>query len=77
MNHETIKMHNVGDDGEGCIELVSRSDDYDGERHWYFVAYNEGGYNCTRVDVVDALNWLKEHKPELLEENGLAILGDY
>jgi len=31
-------------------------------------ALNEGGCNCTLVDLIDVLRWVKENKPELLEE---------
>jgi len=30
-------------------------------------AWNEGGYNCTAVDLGDVIKWLKENKPELLK----------
>jgi len=30
------------------------------------VAANEGGHNSTRVDLLDLINWLKKHRPELL-----------
>jgi hypothetical protein len=28
-----------------------------------------GGYNCTEVSLEDLLDWLREHKPELLCED--------
>jgi hypothetical protein len=31
------------------------------------VAYNEGGYNSTAVDLVDVIEWVKENRPELLK----------
>lgn len=30
-------------------------------------AKNEGGYNCTEVDLLDVIQWVKENKPELLK----------
>ena len=29
-------------------------------------ARNEGGYNCTEVDLLELIAWLKEHRPDLL-----------
>lgn len=31
------------------------------------VAYNEGGFNCTEVDLLDLIDWLKANRPELLK----------
>ena len=31
------------------------------------IAYNEGGYNKTEVDLLDVIEWVKENKPELLK----------
>lgn len=30
------------------------------------IAYNEGGFNCTGVDVADIIKWLRENRPGLL-----------
>ncbi len=30
-------------------------------------AFNEGGYNCTDVDLLDVIDWVKQNKPELLK----------
>lgn len=30
-------------------------------------ARNEGGNNCTGVDLLDVIKWVKENKPELLQ----------
>lgn len=29
-------------------------------------AYNEGGCNCTAVDLLDVITWVKKNMPELL-----------
>jgi hypothetical protein len=29
-------------------------------------ALNEGGHNCTEVDLLDLIAWLKANRPELL-----------
>lgn len=30
-------------------------------------AYNEGGYNCTDVDLIDVILWVRENRPDLLD----------
>jgi len=30
-------------------------------------AINEGGFNCTLVDIEDLINWLRENRPDILE----------
>ena len=30
------------------------------------VAYNEGGFNRTEVDLLDLIGWVQKHRPELL-----------
>ena len=34
---------------------------------WVVRARNEGGFNCTQVDVLDLLKWLRENRPDLLK----------
>jgi hypothetical protein len=38
------------------------------EKRLVIVAYNEGGWNCTAVDFLQLLKWVKENCPEILEE---------
>ncbi len=33
---------------------------------WIIDALNEGGYNGTEVDLIDLIEWLRKHRPELL-----------
>lgn len=40
---------------------------------WVIVAYNEGGYNSTRVDLQDIIDWVKVNLPQLLSDNGPKI----
>ena len=35
-------------------------------------AANEGGFNCTQVDLQDVIDWVSENKPEMLEP----LIGD-
>ena len=32
------------------------------------VAYNEGGYNRTKVDIGDVLLWLRTNRPDMLRD---------
>lgn len=40
---------------------------------WVIVAYNEGGYNSTRIDLQDIIDWVKVNLPQLLSDNGPKI----
>lgn len=40
---------------------------------WVIVTYNEGGYNSTRVDLQDIIDWVKVNLPQLLSDNGPKI----
>ena len=31
-------------------------------------AFNEAGYNHTEVDLIELLTWIKDNKPEILDE---------
>lgn len=37
-----------------------------GDRRLVVVAANEGGYNCTQVDLLDVLEWVGANRPDLL-----------
>ena len=39
-----------------------------GEVRLVITALNEGGYNCTDVDLRDVITWVKANMPELLKE---------
>lgn len=32
-------------------------------------ARNEAGFNCTQVDLLDLLAWVRKHRPELMRES--------
>lgn len=55
-----IKMEGVR---EYCEEFGVELNDVNGRP--VIMAYNEGGYNSTQVDLLDLIEWLKEHKEEL------------
>lgn len=31
------------------------------------LAFNEGGHNSVRIDLLDIIDWVKENRPELLK----------
>lgn len=40
---------------------------YDQDEHRIVIkAINEGGYNCTLVDLIDLIDWIKKNRPELI-----------
>lgn len=40
---------------------------YDNQRY-VVKAYNEAGYNCTEVDILDLITYIKSNIPELFNE---------
>jgi hypothetical protein len=38
-----------------------------GQDRWVIIAYNEGGYNSTEVDLIDVIDWVKGNIPEILK----------
>jgi hypothetical protein len=76
MKEVVVKMIGVRYAEEGDIELVHRPKGWEppysgmtADVGYLIRAYNEGGYNCTEVSLEDLLDWLREHKPELLCED--------
>ena len=45
---------------------VAKGAPRDGAGRIVIVAYNEGGYSCTEVDLLDVIAWVKQNRPELL-----------
>ena len=52
-----------------CFENVTSRDTYKAHMNerWVVVARNEAGYNCTQVDLLQLIEWVKKNKPELLK----------
>lgn len=51
------------EDGDVCIENPrGASPD--------LVAYNQGGFDCTSVPLRVIVRWVREHRPDLLAEDG-------
>jgi hypothetical protein len=50
-----------------CLrKSVAPEDQQDGEGRWVIRASNECGNNCTEVDVVELISWLRANRPEFL-----------
>lgn len=57
-----MKMDGVSEYAEGYdVELLLND-----EGILVIRALNEGGYNCTEVDLIQLINWLKQEHPDLL-----------
>jgi len=48
------------------LHKLIETNEWDGKR-LVVVATNEGGYNDTAIDLVDLLEWVNLHMPELLD----------
>ena len=44
----------------GQVELVKL------KGRWVIRSYTEWGYNCTEVDLLQLVGWLREHRPDLI-----------
>jgi hypothetical protein len=40
----------------------------DGSKRLTICAPTEGGYNCTDIDLLDLLDWVKKNRPELWDQ---------
>ncbi len=56
-----IELSSYGAAGTGLKE---------GDKRVVIQALNEGGYSSTSVDLLDVIAWVKENKPQLLEDGG-------
>lgn len=76
-NASRVSLEGVREWGEGyVVSLVSTETDeevrgfgppQDESPRLCVEALNEGGHNVTRVDLLDLLRWVREHRPDLLE----------
>ena len=61
---------NIREYAEGMDVVIRKDDDTtrhgDGSTRYVVHALNEGGYNCTDVDLKDIIAYVKENLPELL-----------
>lgn len=70
-----MKMEGVTEYCEGFdVELIQTSGTYsgsgahqEGAGRWVIRATNEGGHDCTEVDVVQLIAWLRANRPDLLK----------
>jgi hypothetical protein len=65
MDVDGITMDGVREYAEEFpVELVTEKNGRIAVRAW-----NEGRFNCTSIDLLDLLKWVRENKPELLTDS--------
>ena len=73
-----IEMDGVTEYAEGMPVILTQTDGVDdpwipkdqrvGRGRLVVQAKNEGGFNCTHVDILQLVAWLKANRPDLLQE---------
>jgi hypothetical protein len=64
---------NIREYNEERVVEIDKFDDYEIKDtpelcdRLLLVAFNEGGHNNVRIDLVDIIEWVKKNKPELLK----------
>lgn len=48
-------------------EFLEMTKPFESSGRWIIRAYNEGRHNCTEVDLIELIEWLRENLPECLE----------
>lgn len=74
-----MKMLGVTEYAEGMtVELTKTTGGYispdnknSGAGRWVVLAKNEGGCNCTEVDVIEMVDWLWKNRPDLMVIHGV------
>jgi len=65
--HMTKIMDGVTEYEEGMeVKLVYQKDRHTKKERYMVLAMNEAGHCCTRVDLIQLLDWVKINKPELM-----------
>jgi hypothetical protein len=60
-------MDDVTEYEEGMeVKLVYQKDEQTKKERYMVLAKNEAGHCCTRVDLIQLLDWVKINKPELI-----------
>jgi len=53
---------------EGLANFDKPKEEWKGRGRLVILAYNEGGYNSTAVDLMHIFKWIKTNMPELFKE---------
>lgn len=61
-----VEMSGVHEYCEGADVLLVEAVNVIGQKRLAVRAWNQAGYDCTEVDVLDLLAWLRANRPELL-----------
>lgn len=66
---EEIEMDGVREYGEGRPVKLDQTEGLNDAPpgRWIVRAFNEAGHNCTEIDVLDLVQWLRKNRPDLLE----------
>lgn len=60
-------MDGVTEYEEGMeVKLVYQNDRHTKKERYMVLAMNEAGHCCTKVDLIQLLDWVKTNKPELI-----------
>ena len=43
------------------------------EKRWVIIAFNQGGYDCTMIDLMDVVDWYSENS-QVLKDNDFGWL---
>jgi hypothetical protein len=64
---EGFKVHLVRTDGV-YVRGVPEAE-WQGHGRLAIQAFNEGGNNCTQIDLLHLMRWLRRNRPEFFQEN--------
>jgi hypothetical protein len=48
----------------------------EGQTHLVLTAENEGGYNCTQVDLLQLVSWVRDNQDKICELSNEFIMND-
>ena len=70
-------MDDVTEYEEGMeVKLVYQKDRHTKKERYMVLANNEAGHCCTRVDLIQLLDWVKINKPELINRSWIGLTQD-
>ena len=70
-------MDGVTEYEEGMeVKLVYQKDRHTKKERYMVLAMNEAGHCCTRVDLIQLLDWVKTNKPELMNRPWVGLTQD-
>ena len=58
-----VREYSEGDSVD--LDLRQSDDKKDGDGRFVIIASNQGGHDCTQVDLLDLLVWIRTYRPEI------------